>query len=96
MSKRAYPLRIPTGLLELAEIRSQEEHIDKATTLRQWLYAGAEGYVLDRLSSGRLTLSRAAELLDMSVYDVQQLARERGIVIGATEEQYQKARQTVR
>ena len=96
MSKRAYPLRIPTGLLELATLRSQEERIDKATTLRQWLYAGAEGYVLDRLSEGRLTLSRAAELLEMSVYDVQHLARKRGIAIGATEEQYRKARQTIR
>lgn len=96
MSKRTYPLRIPVGLLDLAEIRSREEHIDKATALRQWLYTGAEEYVLDRLSSGRLTLSHAAELLEMSVYDVQHLARKSGISIGATEEQYRKARETAR
>ena len=96
MNKRTVPLRIPTGLLELAELRSREEHIDRATALRQWLYVGAEEYVLDRLSTGRLTLSRAAELLEMSVYDVQHLACKRGVPIGATGEQYQTARETAR
>jgi predicted HTH domain antitoxin len=96
MNKKAYPLRIPSGLLELAELKSKEERTDKATALRQWLYGGAEEYVLGLLSAGRLTLSRAAELLELSVYDVQRLAQERGIELGATAEQYEKARQTAR
>jgi hypothetical protein len=96
MSKKAYPLRIPVGLLELAELKGKDERTDKTTALRQWLYAGAEEYVLKMLSEGRLTLSQAAALMDMSVYDVQRLAGERGIELGATAEQYEKARQTAR
>jgi len=94
MAKKAYPLRIPIGLLELAELKGKEERTDKATALRQWLYAGAEEYVLDLLSAGRLTIARAAELLELSTYDLQRLAQERGIELGATAEQYEKARQT--
>jgi predicted HTH domain antitoxin len=96
MTNRPYPLRIPEGLLQLAELRSQEERTDKTTALQQWLYASAEEYALQRLSEGRLTVSRAAELLDLSVYDVQRKAQERGIAIGATAEQYQHALKTAR
>lgn len=96
MTKKAYPLRIPTGLLELAELKGKEERSDKATALRQWLYAGAEDYVLKLLSAGRVTLSQAAALMDLSVYDVERLAKERGIEVGATAEQYERARQTAR
>lgn len=94
MTKRAYPLRIPTGLLELADIKSAEERTDRSITLRQWLYTGAERYVLQLLSNGRVSVSRAAEYLDLSVYDVVRLAQENGIEIGATADQHAKAART--
>ena len=96
MTNRPYPLRIPKGVLQLAELRSQEERTDKTTALRQWLYAAAEEYAFKRLAEGRLTTSQMAELLDMSVYDVQRKAQERGLELGATVEQYHHARETVR
>ena len=96
MKTQPYPLRIPKGLLELAALKSQEERIDKTTALRQWLYSGAEEYVLTRLTEGRLSVSRAAELLEMSVYDVQRLAQMHGVELGATEEQSRKALKTIR
>ncbi len=95
MSNRPYPLRIPEGLLKLAELQSQEERTDKTTSLRQWLYASAEAYALKRLSEGRLSLSQAADLLDLSVYDVQCKAQELGIELGATVDQYQQALATL-
>jgi hypothetical protein len=93
---RPYPLRIPDGVLQLAELRGYEERTDKTTVLRQWLYAAVEEYAFKRLTEGRLTLSQTAELLDLSVYNVQQKARERGIELGATVEQYRKARERAR
>jgi hypothetical protein len=96
MTNRPYPLRIPEGILQLAELRGHEERTDKTTVLRQWLYATAEEYAFKRLAEGRLTLSQTAELLDLSVYDVQQKARERGIELGATAEQYRQALETAR
>ena len=59
---RPYPLRIPEGILQLAELRGREERTDKTTALRQWLYAAAEEYAFKRLAEGRLTLSQTAEL----------------------------------
>lgn len=91
---RPYPLCIPDGVLQLAELRGREERTNKATALRQWLYAAAEEYAFKRLAEGRLTLSQTAELLDLSVSDVQQKARERGIELGATAEQYRQAIET--
>ena len=96
MTTRPYPLRIPDGVLRLAELRSQEERTDKTTALRQWLYAAAEDYALQQLAAGRLTLSHAAELLDLSIYDLQRKAQERGLALGATAAQYQQARDTTR
>jgi len=93
---RPYPLRIPEGVLQLAELRGREERTDKTTVLRQWLYIAAEEYAFKRLAEGRLTLSQTAELLDLSVYDVQQKARERGMELGATAEQYRQALEMVR
>jgi hypothetical protein len=90
MSNRPYPLRIPEGLLKLAELQSQEERTDKPTALRQWLYASAEAYALRRLAEGRLSLSQAADLLDLSVYEVQDKAQAHGNEFGATAEQYQQ------
>lgn len=95
MSTKPYALRLPKGLLELAELKSKADRTDKATALRQLLYAGAEEYVLELLSEGKLTIERAAELLEMSIYDVQRLAQEHGVELGATAAQYQKARETV-
>ena len=96
MSKKPYALRIPEGLLELAELKGKADRTDKATALRQLLYAGAEEYILELLADGELTLGRAAELLELSVYDVQRLAQECGVELGATAEQYERARETAR
>src|SRR5215471_6993148 len=96
MLNRPYPLRIPEGVLQLAEMRSQEERTDKTTVLRQWLYIAAEEYAFKRLAEGRLTLSQTAALLDMSAYDVQRKTRECGIELGATADQYRHALETAR
>jgi predicted HTH domain antitoxin len=53
-------------------------------------------YAFKRLAEGLLTLSQTAELLELSVYDVQQKARERGIELGAIAEQYRQASETAR
>jgi hypothetical protein len=93
---RPYPFRIPEGILQLAELRGHEKRTDKTTVLRQWIYASAGEYAFMPLAEGRLTLSQTAEQLDLSVYDVQQMARERGIEPGATAEQYRQALETGR
>lgn len=73
MASKPYPLRIPENLLSLVDSKAKEDRTDRSTALRQLLYAGAEDYVLGLLRRERLSASRAAELLDVSVYKVNEL-----------------------
>ena len=79
-----YPLRIPKELIELAALRSREEYVDQSTALRQLLHMGAEEYVLEIVSSGRISVGKAAELLKVSVYDIYKLAEKHGVKLGGT------------
>ncbi len=94
MGTEPYPLRIPTNLMKLAEARSDEEHIDKSTALRQLMYKGAEEYILELISRGRISVSRAAELLDTNPHEIHRLAEKKDVEIGATMSQYEKGEKT--
>lgn len=84
---KVVPLRLPENLDELAALRAREEHTDKATALRQWIHQGAAQYVLKLVAEGRVSASRAAELLDLTLYDLYDLAEHLGIELGASSEQ---------
>jgi predicted HTH domain antitoxin len=92
MTTTPYPMRIPDEVLALSRLRAQEERLDQATALRQFLHVGAEEYVLKLVADGRISIGRAAELLKTTVYDIQRLAQRHGIEIGATPEQARKSR----
>lgn len=96
MSSRSYPLRIPDNLIELAEAKAREDRADRATVLRQLMYTGAEEYVAGLLAEGRISVSKAAELLDCSVYRVRLLIRERGLETGPTSEEHARALETAK
>lgn len=48
---------------------TSSERTDRATALRQFLYAGAEEYVLELLAAGRISSGKAAELPDTTVLE---------------------------
>ncbi|MFH1721268.1 MAG: UPF0175 family protein [Candidatus Altiarchaeota archaeon] len=96
MTSAPYPLRLPEEIIELVELRRKEKYVDKSTALRQLLYLGAEDYVLELYGQGRLSLGRAAELLGKSVYDIQQLARKRGVKTELNEEIIKTSRRTAK
>ena len=91
MSK-VVPLRIPENLDELAAICARDQHVEKAAALRQWIHYGAEQYTLKLVAQGRVSIGRAAELLDVSVFDLHHLAETSSIVLGASDEQRSQAR----
>jgi len=91
MEALSYPLRIPKNLIELANLRTKEEHVDKSTALRQFLFLGARDYVIELYQKGRISLSRAAEILDVSTFDILRLAKEQGY-IGPTREELDDSR----
>lgn len=96
MKTMPYPVRLPKHLLELADLRAEDERVDRSTALRQLLYAGATGYVLELLRQGRISLSKAAELLNCGTLAILQKAQERNVVFGATLDQYKRAGVRVR
>lgn len=91
---KPYPLRIPKNLMDLAEAKSRSERTDRATALRQLLYAGAEDYAMELLAEGRISSGKATELLDTTVYRVHELAAQRGIELGARLEDYRRSRES--
>lgn len=96
MATIAYPLRIPEEILNLSRLRAQEQHFDQTTALRQFLHFGAEKYILELLSEGRISIGRAAELLKATIYDIQQLARRNNVQLGPTTQQMEKSRETAK
>jgi hypothetical protein len=66
-------------------------HGPEATPVR-----GAKTYVLDLLGEGRISASRAAHVLAVSVHRVHELAREQRVEIGATGEDYRRSTETFR
>lgn len=92
----SYPLRIPEKLMKIVELREEEEYVSKATALRQLLYKGAEDFVLELYKEGRISLSRAASLLDKSTHDIIWLTRKKGIQVGATREQQKISEETTK
>jgi len=80
--------------MELAEAKSRSERTDRSTALRQLLYAGAEDYVVGLLEQGRISSGKAAELLETTVCRVHELARERGVEIDASVEDYRRTRES--
>lgn len=95
MSSISYPMRISEQLMTLAELRSREEHVDKTAALKQLLYIGAEDYVMQLYRAGRVSLSRAAQLLDRNVHDVMLLVEKHGVKAGATVQQQLSSEKTV-
>lgn len=79
MKTMPYLVRLPKHLLELADLRAQDGQVDRSTALRQLLYAGATGYVLELLREGRISLSKAAELLACSTLAILEKSRERPV-----------------
>ena len=88
---KTLPLRLPESLIELADMCSREQRTDRSTVLRQWLYQSAEAYALEKVAAGRLSAGRAAELLDLSIYDIYEKAGDEGIEIGTTPEQFRES-----
>jgi predicted HTH domain antitoxin len=57
------------------------------------LYAGAEEYVMELLSEGRISSGKAAEILDTSIHRIHELAREHSVEVGPDIDDYQRSRE---
>lgn len=76
--------RIPKEMEEEVEGLMREEHLEKSAALRKLMRMGLERYRQERalrlLADGKATLSRAAEIAKLSIWEMLDLVRERRIV----------------
>ncbi len=91
-----YPLKLKEEIIPIIEMKSEEEHTNKAIVLKQLIYQSLEVYVLDLCIKGRLSVGKAAEVLDRSVYDIHRLAKEKGLKLTASEEQREKSKEVLK
>ena len=91
-----YPMKLKDEIMPIIELKSKEEHTNKAIVLKQLIYDGLKDYVIKLCANGRLSVGKAAEILDVSVYDIHRTAKEKGIKLSATEEQREKSRELLR
>ena len=85
-------MKLKNEIMPLVELKSKEEHTNKAIVLKQFLYKGLEDYVIDLVSRGRLSIGKAAEILDLTIYNIQEIAKSKGLKLTATIEQRQNSR----
>ena len=83
MTEVTVSARIPRDMESEVEALMLDEHLEKSAALRKILHLGLEGYRRDRalrlLSERKATLSRAAEVAKVSIWEMLSLARERHI-----------------
>lgn len=91
-----YPLKLEDEIIPIIELKSKEEHTNKAIVLKQLIYQSLKDYVVGLCARGRLSIGRAAEILGVSIYDIHEIAKENGIKLTASEEQVQKSANTVK
>lgn len=72
-------LDIPANIDQILNLRSREEHLDKMSVLRQLLHEGVETYLVHSYSNGKISKERLAELLDMDIYEVNELLEKYGV-----------------
>jgi len=75
--------RVPDDLETELEEYLDEEHLDRSTAVRKLLSEGLAEWrreqTLEQFAADEVTLSRAAEMADMTVWDFAQLAREEDV-----------------
>jgi len=75
--------RVPEDVESELEAYMDAENVDRSTAIRKLIIEGLDDWrrerALDALDAGEVTLSRAAEIAELSVWEFSQLATDRNI-----------------
>jgi len=89
-------VRLSEKIKPLIDLKSKEEHLSRSVVIKQFVYEGLEDYALKLCSKGRLSIGKVAEILEKSIYDIQEMAKERGIILSADEKAAEKSHETTK
>lgn len=72
-------IRMPEELMSAIEMVEREEKVEEATAIRKLLRIGYETYVANMYRFGKLSLSDASRLLDLTQIETLELLLEKGV-----------------
>jgi len=76
---KAKALRLPESLLIAVKFAEKREHLDEPTTLRKFLWLGAEKYLGDSYARGDVSLREASDALGLTTRATLELFWDMGI-----------------
>ena len=79
MTSTAKTTRLDNDLIKAVKYRTEKEHVDESTAIRQLLHLGIKEYAITLYKEGNLTLREAAHLCTISVREMLDLLTEHGI-----------------
>jgi predicted HTH domain antitoxin len=66
-------IEIPPSIENILNKRALEQHLDRESILKQMLWESAEHYLVEEYSKGRISKGKLGEMLDMDIYEVNDL-----------------------
>ncbi|HDI31389.1 MAG TPA: hypothetical protein ENF80_01080 [Thermofilum sp.] len=81
-------VKVPREMKEIVEILASKHRKDEKTVIRELLRDGLKDRVIEMYAKGEVSLSMAAEVLGISVYEVIKLALSKGYQIGSGETEH--------
>lgn len=92
-------IRLPREIEKAIEERTKEEKIDKSTAMKQFLIAGIREYkkqkAVEFYREGKVSLSKAAKIADVNIYEMIDLLIKAGIKSDYSLEEMKKEREVL-
>lgn len=83
MSQKHITARVPEDIYEVIEMISEEEQLDRSTTIKRLLKRGIEDWQLEtavrQYQDGAISIGRAADLAGISIWRFLDVLDERGV-----------------
>ncbi len=82
--KTSIGVRLDKEFIEKLESTGEEENLDRSTIIRKFLQKGYRAYMkekaADKYRKGEITISKAAEMADITVWEMEKFLVEEGYV----------------
>ena len=85
---------MPKSIECILDLRCRDEHVDKISIIKEMLWDGAESYLVDQYSIGKISKGKLAELLNRDLYEVGELLEKYHIKSSLSYEQFTRGIKT--
>lgn len=93
-------VRLSPEEVKAIEERAKEAAVDKSTALRQLLKLGIKQFNLERAldlyKQGKISLGKAAEIANISIWEMMDIMKERGISLDLGKDDFEKGVENIK